>query len=65
MALAGHVVAPVATPSQYCVMTPDHSSLLVPTPLKSCWTRGARPAESPLKVVLPLLSVPAVPHWEP
>src|SRR5438270_8811340 len=39
--LAGHVCAPVATPSQYWVMTPDHSSLFVPRPLKSSWSYGA------------------------
>src|SRR5690348_8826562 len=46
-------------------MTPDHSSLLAPTPLNSCCSRGAWPDESPDRVMLPLLSVPCVPHCEP
>jgi hypothetical protein len=61
---AGQVCDPLAMPSQYWVITPDHSSLM-PRPLNSCWSRGAIPTESPVNVVLPLPSVPALPHWEP
>src|SRR5437763_7677651 len=64
-ALAGQVCELVATPSQYWVITPDHSSLLVPMPLNSCCSRGATPVESLANVVLPLPSLPAPPHCEP
>src|SRR5690242_10740625 len=53
VAVVGQDVAPAATPSQYCVMTPDQVSLLVPSPLNSCCSRGATPDGSPLNVVLP------------
>src|SRR2546421_10512482 len=63
--LAGQVCAPVATPSQYWVITPDHFSLLVPMPFNSFCTRTASPAVSLLKCMNPLLSVVIVPHWLP
>ncbi len=63
--LAGQVCEPAETPSQYWVITPEYSSLLVPMPLNSSCSRGAMPAESPENVVFPLASVPAVPHCEP
>src|SRR5437764_6363335 len=64
-ASAGQVCAFFATPSQYCVVTPDHSSLPVPTPLNSCCNRAAMPAGSPDSAVLPLASVLDEPHWVP
>ena len=64
-ALAGQLVALTATPSQYCVMTPDHCSPFVPTPLNSCCRRGAMPTLSADSVVLPFASVPGLPHCEP
>ncbi len=62
---AGQLVAPLETPSQYCVMTRDQPSLLLPRPRKNACSRGAVPAGSPLNVVSPAASVPACPHWEP
>src|SRR3954452_18380147 len=62
---AGQVVEPVATPSQYCVMTPDQVSLLVPMPLNSRCSRGASPLLSPVSVMSVLAFVPAVPHCVP
>jgi hypothetical protein len=53
----------VATPSQYCVATPDHSSLFVPRPLNKAASRGATPTVSPDKLVDP--AGVAVPHCEP
>src|SRR3954464_9766641 len=64
-AVAGHFLVPEATPSQYCVMTFDQPSLLVPRPLKKACSRGAVALGSPESVVLPFASVPAVPHCEP
>src|SRR3954454_14210473 len=64
-AVAGHDVAPEETPSQYCVMTLDQPSLLVPRPLKSSCTTEAAPTESLVKVVSPLVLLPAAPHCVP
>jgi hypothetical protein len=58
-------VLPVATPSQYCVITPDQDSPLVPRPLKKPCRIGAVFCGSPLNVALPLASVPWLPHCEP
>src|SRR3954451_861334 len=64
---AAHDVAPVGTPapSQYCVITPDHSSFPVPRPLNICWSLPAPPTVSVEKARLPLPSVLEVPHWLP
>src|SRR3954463_10970447 len=55
----GHEVAPLATPgpSQYWVMTPDHSSPPVPRPLNVFWRYGAPALGSFPNVRLPLVSV--------
>src|SRR2546430_518751 len=63
--LAGQVVAPLAMPSQYWVITPDHCSPAAPMPFISCCRRAAIPTPSLEYVVLPLASVPGSPHWVP
>ena len=46
--LLGQVLEPAATPSQYCVGTPLHVSLLAATPVKNaCWN-GAIALGSPV-----------------
>src|SRR4051794_12165691 len=64
-ALGGHEVVPEETPSQYCAMTLDQPSLLVPSPLKNSCTTEAAPTESLVNVLSPLALVPAVPHCVP
>ncbi len=63
--LAGQVCDPVATPSQYWVATPDHSSPSVPRPLKNSCRSGPSPLVSPDSVTSPLALVLWLPHWEP
>src|SRR4051812_39633259 len=60
--VAGHEVAPRATPSQYCVMTPDHSSPL-PSCENICCRRGAMPLGSPENVAFGAVPV-CVPHCD-
>src|SRR6266516_5196742 len=61
----GQDLEPVATPSQYWVGTPLHSSPPVPTPAKkACW-RGAMPKGSPEKCWYPSPPVVWVPHCDP
>src|SRR5947207_14418978 len=63
--LSGQLCAPLVIPSQYCVVTPDHSSFAVPMPSNSCCSRGAMPLPSPDRCTLPCVSVVGVPHCEP
>src|SRR5215469_8606027 len=58
---AGQICVPAATPWQYWVKTPDHSSLFVPRPLKNSWSYGASPLGSPDSVTSPLALVLCVP----
>ena len=62
---AGQDCAPTATPWQYWVMTPDHSSLPVPRPFKNFWTYGASPdcVTGQRRVPAPVGAL--VPHWDP
>ena len=60
-----HVCDPVATPSQYCVMTPLHVSAPVPSPLKNAWRSGAMFTGSPENWRFPDEFVLWDPHWLP